>query len=235
MSLPPGPTPDDTDRTRAERPRPSWGQPAPTDPNTTPLDVAAAEAGRQGQPAYGDSYSQPTGPYGGATYGAPQPAPPPAWPNQMPNQPAWGQQAWNQPSPAQYGQDLGRHEQAYAQMYGEKPRHGMAIAALVLGILTALFAIFPVGSYAAVVSGVLAVIFGIVGARRTSGKGMAISGLVLGGLGLVVAILASIFWTRVFIDTLEVLNQCTEQTGASSGPAFDRCVNARARDINPFD
>lgn len=247
MSDQPRASSGDGDPTPEARPRPTWGQPAPSEPVTSPTPGGSVgpDSGA-GRPPYSPAYGQPAAPYGNVPYGEQQPAPGPqqSWPQQDWGQQASGQQDrgqqdrgqqdWGQPSAAQYGQDLGRHEQAYAQMYGEKPRQGMAIAALVLGILAALVAIFPIGSYVAVLMGLLAVIFGILGARRRSGKGMAVAGLILGGLGLVVAILASIFWTRLGIDAVEIITQCTEETGRSSGPAFDRCYNEKARDISPF-
>jgi hypothetical protein len=67
---------------------------------------------------------------------------------------------------------------------------GMAIAALVLGIIALLTSITVVGG---VLLGILAVVFGIIARRRAkrgeaAGRGMATAGIVTGGLGLLVAV-----------------------------------------------
>ncbi|MER5441714.1 DUF4190 domain-containing protein [Streptomyces sp. NPDC002790] len=81
------------------------------------------------------------------------------------------------PTPFPYG--------AYWYAYGHgvpgapPPRNGLGVAALVLGIVTAIgFVLWPL----AIVTGVLAVIFGVVG-RRRAGRGAATNGgQALGGL-----------------------------------------------------
>lgn len=252
MSQPPVPpnsgSPDAPDE---PRPRPSWGHPGPAE--TTP-DASGERPsyGQPGQPSYGqpgqrafgqpgheERRGQPSWPnqqdYGqqeyGSQYGQQQGQPPygQSQYGQQHSQPAYG----SQPSASQYGQDLGRHEQAYTQMYGEKPRTGMAIASLVLGILAFLTCWAPIGSYAAVIMALLAVIFGIFGVRRTSGRGMAIAGLILGGIALVVSVLASIFWTTIFVDAARVAQECSDQD-PSLGATYEQCVTDRTDEIIPF-
>lgn len=73
------------------------------------------------------------------------------------------------------------------------PTNGLAVAALVLGIIGVVFGLLPLTFFIALVCGVLALIFGALGwrkANRGSGrKGMAIAGFILGlaGLGLGIA------------------------------------------------
>jgi hypothetical protein len=63
----------------------------------------------------------------------------------------------------------------------------MGIAALVLGIVGAVFSLVPcLGMYALPVT-LLAVVFGALGMRKPEGKGMAIAGLVCGMVGTCVA------------------------------------------------
>jgi hypothetical protein len=70
--------------------------------------------------------------------------------------------------------------------------NGLAVAALVLGIVGAVFGLIPLTPFfIAGVCGVLAVVFGIVGMRKAKGaphKGMALAGFILGvlviGLGV---------------------------------------------------
>lgn len=179
-------------------------------------------AGQSGeQPTYGQpTYDQPT--YGQPSYPDPQ---------QQYGQPP----GWSQPTAAQYGSDIRQTEAGYAQMYGQKQRTGLAIAALVLGILGLIASPWPFGSYLAVLLSLLAVIFGIIAVRRPIGKGMAIAGLILGGLALIISIIASIFWTGVIVDVVEITQQCIDDTGTDQGPAFRQCVDDRSRNYNPFD
>ena len=70
------------------------------------------------------------------------------------------------------------------------PNNGMAVAALVLGILT-FVCLGPI-------AGVLAVIFGFLGMKKANemggtGKGMAIAGIILGIVGTVISILLLVF------------------------------------------
>ena len=195
----------------------------PNDPGQTP-----GQAGDQ--PTYG----QPT--YGQPTYGQPPTTPQYGDPQQQYGQQQYSQQpGWSQPSAAQYGTDVRQTEAGYAQMYGQKPRTGMAVAALVLGILALLGSPWPIGSYIAVVLAVLAVIFGIIAMRRSAGKGMAVAGLILGGLALVISIIALIFWTQVGADIFQITQDCIDETGTDRGPVFEQCITDKSENYNPFD
>lgn len=183
-------------------------------PNDQPDQTGrpAGQSGDQpsyGQPGYGQPPTgQPTQPYGT------QPQYPP-------------QQGWSQPSPAQYGSDIRQTEAGYAQMYGQKQKTGMSVAAMVLGILAILLAWFPIGSYVAVLLALLALIFGIVGVRRGVNKGMAVTGIVLGAIALIASIVMSIIWTIGFRLALE----CADEVGTTSGPAFEACLDRKADEL----
>lgn len=207
----------------------------PPDPNRP-----AGETGDQpayGQPGYGStgdrptSWSQPDQPgETSPTYG-PAPGQPPGQPDQ-PYGSDYHQPGWSQPSAAQYGSDIRRTEAGYAQMYGQKPRTGLAVAALVLGIVGLLLCWIPVvGSILAI----LALIFGIVAVRRPAGRGMATTGIVLGALALVLSVLLAIFWVRVGADAVQIIEECVDETGTNQGPVFDQCVQDRSENFNPFD
>ena len=71
----------------------------------------------------------------------------------------------------------------------KKERKGFCIASMVLGIVCLVF--FCVW-YVSIPCGILAIIFGILGVKST-GKGMAIAGLITGSIGLVISILIIIF------------------------------------------
>ena len=184
-------------------PNTPYGQPA--DPRGNPAQQG--QPGQQGHPGQPGAY-QPVG-QGWNQQG---------WEQQQPAQP---QQPWNQP-PGPYGQ---WGPAGYA--YPPKPKTGMSVTALVLGIVGLVASPFPIGSYVAILLAILAVIFGIIGLRRRAGKGMAIAGLILGGLALLVSILMSIFWTHVF----QVAADCADRYPEAQGPAFEQCVRDGYRGI----
>jgi hypothetical protein len=103
--------------------------------------------------------------------------------------------------------------------YGYPPQEqkrgsGMAIAALVLGILAFLLSITVVGG---IVLGLIAVIVGILASGRAKrglagGRGMAITGIVLGVLALLISV-------GLAVLGLSILN-------SDSGKTYQSCVKA---------
>jgi predicted PurR-regulated permease PerM len=98
------------------------------------------------------------------------------------------------------------------------PRNGFGIAALVLGILALVLCWTAIGG---IVLGVLAVIFAILGIRRANrqeatNKGMAISGLVTGVIGLIIAVVLIVilgsFWS-VLKGSVSDYTHCLQQAG----------------------
>ena len=65
------------------------------------------------------------------------------------------------------------------------------VTSLVTGIVGFVLAWVPLLGFA---SSVIAVVFGILGIRKNSGKGMAIAGLVVGGITLVIGFFVALFW-----------------------------------------
>ncbi|MFI7004084.1 DUF4190 domain-containing protein [Nocardia sp. NPDC050175] len=106
----------------------------------------------------------------------------------------------------------------------ESPKgKGLAITALVLGILALLSFWTLVGGY---LFGAFAVIFGIVAlvktrSGRAGGGGMAIAGLILGALGLIGAIVVTIVGYSFFVN--------------SGGKDFVDCVNKANGDQTKLD
>ena len=77
----------------------------------------------------------------------------------------------------------------------EKKVRGFGIAAMILGILSILLiCVQPFG----VVLAVAAVVLGILGVVKTQGKGMATSGIVMGGISLVTGVIILIFFGSIF-------------------------------------
>lgn len=100
----------------------------------------------------------------------------------------YGQPQYGQPAQPQYGGQPPYGQPAFGG-HGPK-KNGFGVAALVLGILALLGSITIVGGF---LFGILAIIFGVLGRGRVKrgeadNGGMAITGLVLGALGLVISI-----------------------------------------------
>jgi len=144
-------------------------------------------------PAYPSDPNQP----GGGQYPQPgggqyQPAPPggyPAYPG-YPAQPPPGYAP-----PQQYMQPWGYGAPGYGMV--QQQGNGLAVAALVLGIVSLVFCWVPYFDW---VLAALAIIFGAVGVstanrRMGAGKGMAVAGLVL---GIVTVLLGVIFFALIW-------------------------------------
>jgi hypothetical protein len=73
------------------------------------------------------------------------------------------------------------------------PKSGIALAALIVGIVAALFAVVPGPSFGAFVPAILAAVLGVVAlTRKTPRRGFAWAGIILGATSLLVAIIVSI-------------------------------------------
>lgn len=144
----------------------------------------------------------------------------PPYPGSQPNQP---EQPANQGYPNQgypnQGYPPGGY-QGYPQGgYGGPPvpRNGLGVTALVLGILAVLTFFTIVGG---IVLGLLALIFGIIGLRRVgkrlaTNKGVAVSGIVLGVLGVIAsAVFVAVGTTFFFNSGGGDLVQCLRQAGS---------------------
>ncbi|GAA0981193.1 hypothetical protein ENKNEFLB_00676 [Nocardioides aquaticus] len=149
----------------------------------------------------------PESPYGNNPNQPGQPNPYGSQPDQYGNQP---NQYGNQPP--QYGN----------QQYGGQPqsqKKGLAITALVLGILGLLGSIFVVGGLLSIFAIILGVVALIQSRKPThGGKGLAISGIVLGVIGLVIAGAILAFVGSIFGD----IAQCVDDAGGDQA-AIDQC------------
>jgi len=109
-------------------------------------------------------------------------------------------------------------------------RNGIAVAAMVCGIISVVVGWIPVLFAVGAVLAVLAIIFGIVGLRRarTSGRrrGLAITGLVTGAFGVPIAILGLVF-TIVVVRAIDRYENPPDST-ASIGSCVVEAGRARA-------
>ncbi|MFD1213407.1 DUF4190 domain-containing protein [Arthrobacter sp. GCM10027362] len=69
---------------------------------------------------------------------------------------------------------------------------GLAIAALVIGIVSFMEAAVPIVGVASFLIGPLAIVFGIIALRKKQKKPMAITGIVLGAAGMIIAAIVSV-------------------------------------------
>lgn len=154
------------------------------------------------------------GPDGQAAPGYALPAPPYVQPGQpYPQQgPAYAQpgQPYAQPGPgyAQPGPGYGYPPQA------PRPGNGMAVAALVTGIVALLVCLIPFVNAVSILAGIAGVVLGVIGLRAArdrqgAGRGMSIAGLITGAVALVVAAV-------VLTVTIVAMQRVAEQTAEIS-------------------
>lgn len=116
----------------------------------------------------------------------------------------------------------------------------MAVAALVVGILSLLIAFIPLIGLIGVIGGLIALILGIVGRSKVrqgaDGGGMAVAGIVTGALAIVIAVLITVglvaFGRGVVGQSFEDYADCMDETGDADfcdeqleEQLFDRMVN----------
>ena len=163
------PTGDATPEGGAPTPPPPPGAATPPPPPAAPTPPPPAAA-------------TPPPPPGGAT-----PPPPPGGGTPPPPAacPAGGPGSASAPGPAAYSPPPTGNYVTPPPAAGGGQSNGMAIAALVLGILT-FVCLGPI-------AGILAIIFGFLGMKKANetgtGKGMSIAGIVLGAVGTVLSVI----------------------------------------------
>jgi hypothetical protein len=112
-------------------------------------------------------------------------------------------------------------------------KNGLAVAALVLGIVACVFFWTVIGG---IVLGLVAVVLGILGARRARQglaphRTMAVIGAVLGALGLIVSVVIVAIGVSVLnSDEFKNFNDCVSH--ASSQAEKDQCAKDFSRDTN---
>lgn len=157
--------------------------------------------------------------------------------NQPPEQP-YGQQPYGQQPPPPDGQQgypqQGYPQQGYGQQgYGQQPYgheqpkggKGLAIGALVTGVLALLLCWTVFGG---ILLGLVALVLGLIGASRAkkgraSGRGLAITGAVIGVVGLLISI-AFIVLGVAFLnsDSGRNLTECLSNAGEDQ-QAVEQC------------
>jgi hypothetical protein len=78
--------------------------------------------------------------------------------------------------------------------------NGMGIAAMIIGLCAALLAIIPIIGFISWILAPLAIVFGFIGMGKDTGKGFAITGIISGGIGLLICF----FWLLVWWGLVNV-------------------------------
>lgn len=103
--------------------------------------------------------------------------------------------------------------------YGQapKPKNGLAITALVLGIIAIVLGVIPGIGFISFLLGPLAVIFGIIALVKKQKKGFSITGIVLGALG---AVIAGLITALIAVAVSQAVGEHTVQYKVTAdGPA----------------
>src|SRR5947209_1955294 len=127
------------------------------------------------------------------------PSGPPGYGGQ-PQQPQYPQHQY--PQQSQYPQQPypQQYQQPYPQYGVVQQSNGAAVAGGVLGIIALVLAFIPFIDFIAIVMGVLALVFGIVGNNRArqlggNGRGMALTGIIC---GIIAVVLSALFLILVY-------------------------------------
>lgn len=143
------------------------------------------------------------------------------------NQPQEGadQPAANYPSNQPYGQapqqnsPYGQYpdQGGYGYQAPVQEKKGLAITALVLGIVAIVLGVIPGIGVVSFILGPLAIIFGIIALVKKQKKGLSITGIVLGALGVIAAIVITSIIAMFF--TQAVGEHTVQYKVTSEGPA----------------
>ena len=104
-----------------------------------------------------------------------------------------------------------------------QPRsNGMAVASLILGILSLILCWIPGVNFVAIILAIVAIILGILGMKKakepmTGGRGMAIGGLITGILGLIISILILAVLGAIFGAANEAVNEAVNNPDLIEG------------------
>lgn len=145
-------------------------------------------------------------------------------PPEPPQQPYGAQPYGQQPPPQQGHPQQGYPPQGYGQPQQQGGK-GLAIGALVTGVLALLLCWTVVGG---VLLGLVAIVLGLVGASKAkkgtaSGRGLAITGVVLGALGLVIGVaLFALGAAFLNSDEAQQFQDCLSDAG-SDPQAVEQC------------
>ena len=200
---------------------------------TDPLEAASSgTSGDASQPV--TSTERPADEAASASPAATTPSAGPAGDPQSPQEPSPSQGAgWANPAAQQPAQQHAAPQatwQAGAPSGQAPPTNGLAVAAMIIGILSLLIAWIPFVGLLGVVGGALALLLGLLGRGRAkkiaNGAALAITGIVTGLLAVLVGIVSTVLPVLFFqgmIGDFEAVDRCIEETGDE-----DACIEEHA-------
>jgi peptidylprolyl isomerase len=180
---------------------PPWASQAPGQPGVPPQWGGPARPAGPGQPGFQPQpFGAPQPGYGPQPFGAPQPG--------YPNQP------YGAPYGATYGAPPGYNP------FTPKPSNGVATASLVVGIIGLLTCWIFIGGLLGLIAGILGIV-GIKKAKEVStGRGMAMAGLILGVLAMLGT--GAMIWLLTIIE--DDNNSFDSPAFTVAPPSFDSIV-----------
>ena len=133
-------------------------------------------------------------------------------PSAYPPPPSYGAAPYPQPYPQQPMPPVYAPPVVYVQpeMYPvvpEEPGSGQAVAGMVLGIISVVFAFIPCMGLISVVTGVIGLVMGIMGRKAVSRHGMAVAGIVLSSIGIGLSVVFFILYIGLNVLTLALPSQ----------------------------
>jgi hypothetical protein len=150
------------------------------------------------------------------------------------NVPGDPQDSGQYPAPVGYGQNPAGYGQGFGYGAPHAPaRNGLGIAALVLGLLALLLSWTVLGG---VIFGALALIFGLLGQARakrgeSTNGGMSVAGVVLGIIGLLIAIGLVVLGVSVLNSPMgQSYQQCVQQSGGDRAQ-IQQCASQFGREL----
>jgi hypothetical protein len=102
--------------------------------------------------------------------------------------------------------------------------NGIAVASMVVGILSLFFSWIPIIGLIGFIGGIVAIILGIIALKKSAGKGLSIAGIVTGAISvissLVIALLAFNFFLLLSSAVVEESKNATTDTSISVQKSF---------------
>lgn len=96
-------------------------------------------------------------------------------------------------------------------VYVARPSRGMAVASICLGVVGAVIGLIPILGVFAIACGILAVIFGISGARKVrqsgGGRALAVSGWILGLVAITLGVIGMVIVDNAIDQFEEDMNE----------------------------
>jgi hypothetical protein len=84
--------------------------------------------------------------------------------------------------------------------------NGMALASMIIGLCAALLALIPIIGFISWLLAPLAIVFGLIGMNSDNGRGFALTGIISGGVGLLICV----FWLMAWWGLINLGQEVTE-------------------------